>query len=325
MEFPFGHQQHHHHHRSHEEREEERNRNEEEPYQRHPPEPRFERPPPPEFSPFERPPQPAYDPYERPVTDEFGNPSFQRPRPPQPAYDPYERPVTDEFGDPSFQRPPPPGEYGEDPYRRGPPRRLEAQVEHVSHEKHHHSFPFFNRHESSSHGDEYGRPSSRGDEYGRSRLPQGQDVRVFTLAETNYSLTIRGESVVLAPANPDDELQHWIKDEKFSTRVKDEQGFPSFSLVNKATGQALKHSVGPEKPVQLTPYKGDNELDESILWTESEEVRGGFRCIRMVNNIRLNLDAFNGNKKHGGVRDGTAVVLWEWKKGDNQIWKTVRY
>ncbi|GKF68175.1 ricin B-like lectin R40G3, partial [Tanacetum coccineum] len=35
---------------------------------------------------------------------------------------------------------------------------------------------------------------------------------------------------------------HWIKDETFSTRVKDEEGFPSFALVNKATGQAIKHS-----------------------------------------------------------------------------------
>jgi hypothetical protein len=47
----------------------------------------------------------------------------------------------------------------------------------------------------------------------------------------------------------------------------------------------------------------------------------GFRCIRMVNNIRLNFDAFHGDKDHGGVHDGTTVVLWEWAKGDNQSWK----
>lgn len=41
----------------------------------------------------------------------------------------------------------------------------------------------------------------------------------------------------------------------------------------------------------------------------------------MVNNIYLNLDAFHGDKDHGGVRDGTLIVLWEWCKGHNQSWK----
>lgn len=44
-------------------------------------------------------------------------------------------------------------------------------------------------------------------------------------------------------------LQHWIKDEKYSTRVKDEEGLPSFALINKATGQAMKHSIGATHPV----------------------------------------------------------------------------
>ena len=43
----------------------------------------------------------------------------------------------------------------------------------------------------------------------------------------------------------------------------------------------------------------------------------------MVNNIYLNFDAFHGDKAHGGVRDGTTIVLWEWAKGDNQSWKIV--
>lgn len=45
-------------------------------------------------------------------------------------------------------------------------------------------------------------------------------------------------------------LQHWYKDEKYSTRVKDEEGFPCFALVNKATGQAIKHSIGASHPVR---------------------------------------------------------------------------
>lgn len=46
-------------------------------------------------------------------------------------------------------------------------------------------------------------------------------------------------------------LQHWYKDEKYSTSVKDEERFPSFALVNKATGQALKHSIGATHPVRF--------------------------------------------------------------------------
>lgn len=104
--------------------------------------------------------------------------------------------------------------------------------------------------------------------------------------------------------------------------MKDEQGFPSFALINKATGQAMKHSIGATYPVQLIPYNPD-VLDESILWTESKDLGDSYRTIRMVNNIRLNVDAFHGDKNHGGVHDGSTIVLWEWKKGDNQRWKII--
>lgn len=76
--------------------------------------------------------------------------------------------------------------------------------------------------------------------------------------------------------------------------------------------------------VQLIPYNPDI-LDESILWTESADLGDGFRTVRMVNNIRLNLDAFHGDKKSGGVHDGTIIVLWNKNKGDNQRWKIVPY
>jgi hypothetical protein len=56
-------------------------------------------------------------------------------------------------------------------------------------------------------------------------------------------------------------------------------------------------------------------MDESLLWTESSDVGDGFRC--------KNFDALRGDKDHGGVRDGTTLVLWEWCEGDNQRWKIV--
>lgn len=76
--------------------------------------------------------------------------------------------------------------------------------------------------------------------------------------------------------------------------------------------------------VRLVPYKSDY-LDESVLWTQSKEIRDGYRTIRMVNNVHLNVDAFHGDEKSGGVHDGTTIVLWKWNKGDNQLWKITPY
>ncbi|KAL7189795.1 hypothetical protein ACSBR1_039433 [Camellia fascicularis] len=255
-------------------------------------------------------------------------PSFDGPPPPHP---------------PSYYEPPPPNVYGGGPGGPGEPYHHHSQpppppnyshhgyppqqpgyyssseppvnVQHVAHEdeadRHHHRphMPSFMHHH---------------DQRKLSELVGKPTVRVVTKAESNYSLTIRDGQVILARSNSSDPFQHWIKDEKFSTRVKDEEGFPSFALVNKATGQAIKHSVGATQPVQLIDYNPD-VLDESVLWTESRDLGDGHRTIRMVNNIRLNVDAFNGDKNHGGVHDGTTIVLWEWKKGDNQRWKILPY
>lgn len=43
--------------------------------------------------------------------------------------------------------------------------------------------------------------------------------------------------------------QHWIKDMKYSNQIKDEEGYPAFALVNKVTGEAIKHSLGESHPV----------------------------------------------------------------------------
>lgn len=69
--------------------------------------------------------------------------------------------------------------------------------------------------------------------------------------------------------------------------------------------------------MQLVPYKPD-VLDASILWTESKDLGAGFRTIRMVNNVNLVMDAFNGDKDHGGIHEGTVIALFRPWKGDNQ-------
>uniref|UniRef100_A0A8R7TR19 PH domain-containing protein n=1 Tax=Triticum urartu TaxID=4572 RepID=A0A8R7TR19_TRIUA len=142
--------------------------------------------------------------------------------------------------------------------------------------------------------------------------------------EESFSLAARDGKVCLVRNDRDDDTQHWIKDMKYSIRVKDEEGYPAMALVNKASGEALKHSLGQSHPVLLTRYNPDI-LDESVLWTESRDVGAGYRCIRMVNNIYLNFDALHGDKDHGGVRDGTTLILWEWTEGDNQRWKIVAW
>ena len=37
---------------------------------------------------------------------------------------------------------------------------------------------------------------------------------------------------------------------RHSTRIKDEEGYPAFALVNKVTGEAIKHSLGQSHPVR---------------------------------------------------------------------------
>ncbi|XP_058078311.1 ricin B-like lectin R40G3 [Magnolia sinica] len=306
MEYPFGHPKHHHHHHTPERRREE----EEEyppPHHHHPNIPPPERPYT-ETPEYHRPPE-----FQRPYTE---NPEYNRPPD-------FPRPYTETpeyHRQPDFQRRPQ-SEYNTPHFPQESQNYPPPPVQHVAHEVR----PEFGR-ESSEHHHRHN-PFSfihhHGHE-GGSEGPKKRTVRVYCKAEQNYSLTIRDGKVILARADPNDEFQHWIKDEKFSTKVKDEESFPSFALVNKVTGQAIKHSTGATHPVRLWPHNPDI-LDESVLWTESKDTGDGFRALRMVNNIRLNLDAYNGDKDHGGVHDGTIAVLWEWKKGDNQKWKIVPY
>ncbi|CAK9141734.1 unnamed protein product [Ilex paraguariensis] len=173
-------------------------------------------PPPPPFDPSRPHPPPSY----------YGGGSEPPPPPPpsQVAHVFHEGPPPPDY---YHQQPPPPPSYH--PHA--------TAVQHVSHESEtnpHHHLPHFSHHNTHQPG---------------SELAEKPSVRVFSKAEKNYSLTIRHGKVILAPSDPSDRFQHWIKDEKYSTRVKDEQGYPSFALVNKASGQAMKHSIGATHPV----------------------------------------------------------------------------
>ncbi|KAL6631265.1 hypothetical protein ACP70R_028115 [Stipagrostis hirtigluma subsp. patula] len=146
--------------------------------------------------------------------------------------------------------------------------------------------------------------------------------KIFCKADEGYCLAVRDGKVVLAAADSRDEHQHWFMDVRFSRHVKDEEGHPAFSLVNKATGLAVARSLGHGHPVKLLLFNPDY-LDESVLWTESCDLGRDFGCIRMLSNINLTFDAFAGDG--GAMRDGATVVLSEWADGDDgddgQSWK----
>ncbi|KAM0020079.1 putative ricin B-like lectin EULS3 [Helianthus debilis subsp. tardiflorus] len=52
-------------------------------------------------------------------------------------------------------------------------------------------------------------------------------------------------------------------------------------------------------------------MDQYVLWTQSKDLGDGFYAIRMVNNIKLNVDAWNGDKVQGGLRNGTKIYLFK--------------
>ncbi|XP_006643641.2 ricin B-like lectin R40G3 [Oryza brachyantha] len=258
-----------------------------------------------------------------------------------------------------YGHPPPPGPYGQpphDPYARHPPPSSDPYARHPpppSYGRNDDYAPSYGAAAPGGYGNvvhvSHEVPDQRPTHYGGGGYGQGhggsdyispvqetlplhgagggpvrqQTHRIYCKAgEDNYSLAVRDGKVCLVRSDRDDDTQHWVKDMKYSTRVKDEEGYPAMALVNKATGEALKHSLGQSHPVRLVRYNPEY-MDESVLWTESRDVGSGFRCIRMVNNIYLNFDALHGDKDHGGVRDGTTLVLWEWCEGDNQRWKIV--
>ncbi|KAJ4821824.1 hypothetical protein Tsubulata_017820 [Turnera subulata] len=316
MEFPYGHHSHTHHHHHHQ-------RNDDDDDGAPPPPPpsqHFHQPPPPygRENEFSAPPPPFYqdNEFSAPPSRPFYQETEYAPPPPS-------RPYYQE----TEYAPPPPTQVTHvhhsshnqdpDPSLNYPPPT--TQVTHVSHESQtetHHSYrphlPAFIHQHTHQSGVDAG--------VGLSEKPT---FKVYSKADPNFHVTIRDGRVVLAPADPSDRFQEWFKDEKYSTRVKDEEGCPAFSLVNKATGQAIKHSIGDTHPVELGPYNPD-VLETSVLWTESKDLGDGYRAIRMVNNVHLNVDAFHGDKKSGGVRNGTTIVLWKWNKGDNQRWKIIR-
>ncbi|XBI41464.1 hypothetical protein VPH35_125925 [Triticum aestivum] len=144
--------------------------------------------------------------------------------------------------------------------------------------------------------------------------------RIHCRASDDLSLALVDGEVVLAAADPSDDRQLWQKDVMYAGGVKDEAGNPAFALVNKATGDALKHSLGYNLPVRAIRFNR-GYLDESVLWAETGDVGGGYRLIHMVNNMDYIFDAEKATPQFGGARDGTRLILFRWNRGHNQLWR----
>ncbi|KAF7074365.1 hypothetical protein CFC21_079237 [Triticum aestivum] len=147
--------------------------------------------------------------------------------------------------------------------------------------------------------------------------------RIHCRASDDLSLALVDGEVVLAAADPSDDRQLWQKDVMYAGGVKvlkDEAGNPAFALVNKATGDALKHSLGYNLPVRAIRFN-PGYLDESVLWAETGDVGGGYRLIHMVNNMDYIFDAEKATPQFGGARDGTRLILFRWNRGHNQLWR----
>ncbi|CAM6128942.1 unnamed protein product [Calypogeia fissa] len=163
-------------------------------------------------------------------------------------------------------------------------------------------------------------------EYYRPAEPAGELVQVYTQANPNYRLTVREDGAVLAFKNSRDLTQQWIKVDVGPGHGEfiDREGQPGFILVNKATGLPLKH--GHQANDFVTTHRqafGVNSPAEgSIIWTLGRKDEGhGFKGMRAVTNITLNLDAEHADKLHGGVRDGNRLLLSAWKDNENFKWK----
>ncbi|KAF8723744.1 hypothetical protein HU200_021716 [Digitaria exilis] len=154
---------------------------------------------------------------------------------------------------------------------------------------------------------------------GRAVLPT---FKIFCKAEENFCLSARDGAAVLAPADPNDEHQHWYKDKRFGTLVKDEEGKHAFSLINKATNLSIQHPGGLFRPViivpvKLVPFDWDS-FDNTLMWTMSDDLgNDDFRFIRTLNDISLKLTAFHRAK---GV--AVAIKRSDSCDGDYQHWKS---
>ncbi|XP_040377499.1 ricin B-like lectin R40G2 [Oryza brachyantha] len=146
----------------------------------------------------------------------------------------------------------------------------------------------------------------------------GPPVRVVCQRDKNLCLTVRDGAVELARVDREDPKQQWIVSFRNTGRVTDGEGHRSFALVNRSTGKAMKRS-GDKEPVELVGHSPDS-VDVALLWTRSDDLSGGFHCLRTVRDVDLVLDAAEGVPGSGKAQDGTPITVFPWNGGSNKKW-----
>ncbi|KAL6839752.1 hypothetical protein ACP4OV_030440 [Aristida adscensionis] len=143
-------------------------------------------------------------------------------------------------------------------------------------------------------------------------------VRVYCKKNPNFSVAVRGDAVVLAPANCSDESQLWYQDSSSTGKLAADDGCRRpFSLVNVATGKAMVSPTDGSRPVKLAPYDYEQCVPLSTLWTQGAAREDGYYQVRVLRDDRQALNGLSGV-----IRDGTVVGIYPSQPvSDNAIWK----
>lgn len=140
--------------------------------------------------------------------------------------------------------------------------------------------------------------------------PVEAPLRIFCKNGRHLSVSVKGDKVVLVNSNPYDQNQQWYKVD-ISSHINDNDGYPCFALINRATSQAIKHPA-PNRPVELV--KNYSETDKSIIWSE-RILDDGYKSVRVITNTNLTWDVNGGNIKEGsqvGIDNWNGAIIQRW-------------
>jgi hypothetical protein len=79
--------------------------------------------------------------------------------------------------------------------------------------------------------------------------------------------------------------------------LTDDTGRWTFALVNRATGHALL--VKKRYDLRLVPYRGDDRVEVSMLWSLGPRGDGGFSEVRVLRDMAITLNALGGYAGEG--------------------------
>lgn len=150
---------------------------------------------------------------------------------------------------------------------------------------------------------------------------QKPTCRIFCKTDPSFTLTIKNNQLILAPADPKNESQFWYK--KFpNSPVLDVDGVRSFILLNKFTDQAIKRATEQNQPLSVVSYNESEVIDISLFWSEAPDTNDGYTAIRPTGSTNL---CFDAQRAESRVENGTSVVLWTKINQNNQLWKIEEY